>query len=189
MISQAETPIAGRLPRVTLADIETQTATYEAASVQLESQIAALESDLEAVKRKHLAGLKKQAAVVANREAELFSSIESAPDLFKKPRTLTLNGVKVGYTLSQGKVEWHNEDQVLALIKKYRKDEVDVLIHTKETPNKDALRNLPAGDLAKLGCRIDGAGDVVICKRVAGDVEKLVNKLIEKLVEAMVESD
>ena len=37
--------------------------------------------------------------------------------------------------------------------------------------------------------RIEDAGDVVVLKRVAGDVEKLVNKLIEKMVSAMVSDE
>lgn len=57
------------------------------------------------------------------------------------------------------------------------------------TPRKDTLRTLDEKDLAKLGCSIVGSGPAVIVRRVAGDVEKLINKLIEKLVGAMVNDD
>jgi hypothetical protein len=177
--------LAGR--PVTLADIESRCASYEGESAKLEELISALESDLESVKQKHLRGLKRQAAIVANLEADLQSAVERSSDLFKKPRTMTVHGVKVGFTVSKGKIEWDDEELVIRLIKKHFKDQADILIRSTEEPNKDALRNLPAGDLAKLGCRIEGAGDMPIVKRVAGEVEKLINKLIEKLVEAMVE--
>jgi hypothetical protein len=183
MISTFEN-IAGRT--VNLAVIEEHAASYEAASASLEELIIALESDLEAVKQKHLRVIKRQAGIVANLEAELNSLVESAPDLFKKPRTITVHGVKVGFSVSKGKVVWDDGDNVVKLIERHFEDQADVLIRTYKEPNKDALRNLPAKDLAKLGCRIEDAGDQVIVKRVAGDVEKLVNKLIEKLVEAMV---
>ena len=172
-----------------LAALETRCARFDEASAELEKLIADLEADLEAVKQKHLRGLKRQAGHVAGLEAELRSAIEAAPELFIKPRSLTIHGVKVGFTLSQGKVEWQDDARVLALIKKHHKGDADVLIRTVEEPNKDALRALPAGELARLGCTIEGAGDVVICKRVAGDVEKLINRLVEKLVAAMVGDD
>ncbi|MDR3459589.1 MAG: host-nuclease inhibitor Gam family protein [Verrucomicrobiae bacterium] len=174
---------------VTLGQIETGCERYERESAALEQLITDLEADLEAVKKKHLRSIKLQANAVANCQAELHSLVESAPGLFKQPRTITVHGVKVGFTVSNGKVEFDDEETVIALIKRYRKDEVDTLIRKTEEVNKDALRTLTSVELAKLGCKIDGAGDVVVLKRVAGDVEKLINKLISKLVEAMVESD
>lgn len=155
----------------------------------LEALIADLQADLEEVKAKHLRGLKRQASAVARAEANLIGAVESAPDLFVKPRTMTIHGVKVGFGQGKGKVEWDDEDSVLAAIKRYRKDDAAVLILTEESPRKDALRALPAGDLARLGCRITGAGDQVMVKRVAGDVEQLIAKLTEKLVNRMVSSD
>ena len=179
--------VAGR--SISLAVIEERAGHYEAASASLEELIVALENDLEAVKQKHLRAIKRQASIVASLEAELNSLVEQGPDLFKKPRTITVHGVKVGFGFSKGKLEFDDEENVIKLIRKHRKEDADTLIRTEEHVNKDLLRNLPAGDLAKLGCKIEGAGDVVIVKRVAGDVEKLVNNLIEKLVEAMVKED
>lgn len=184
MISNLE-PTAGR--QVTFASLETASHDYDAEATILEDQVAALETDLEAVKQKHLPALKRQAAVVARREAELYSLIESAPGLFIKPRTVVFHGVKIGYTLSNGRLEWDCEDAtLLARIKTQFGRSAGQYLHTKEVPNKDTLKDVDAATLKKLGLRIDGAGDVVILKRVAGDVEKLIEKLIEKLVEAMV---
>lgn len=170
----------------TLASIEQLCARFDGEAATLEEAIANLEADLDAVKKKHLRIVKRQAAVVAGCEAELQSAVEAAPDLFEKPRSITLHGVKVGYNMSNGRLEYQDADSVVKLIKRYRGDDVELLIHTSEEPNKDALRKLPAVDLAKLGCSIAGAGDQVIVRRVAGDVEKLVKKLMEKMVEAMV---
>ena len=174
---------------VSLAQIEKGCERFEQESAALEQLIADLEADLASVKQKHLRGLKKQANAVANSQAELHSLIERAPGLFVKPRTITIHGVKVGYTVANGSLEFDDEDAVIALIKKHLKPDADTYLRKTEAVNKDALRTLTAAELAKVGCRIDGAGDVVILKRVAGDVEKLLNKLITKMVEAMVESD
>jgi hypothetical protein len=179
--------IAGR--EKNLSGIETLCRDFDAESAKLEEMIGSLEADLDEVKNRHLAALKRQAGVVARREAELTSAIEAAPSLFVKPRTATMHGVKVGLSSSVGKLAFDDEDTVVGLIKRHFGVDSDLYIHTTEKPNKDALKTLSIGQLAKLGCRIDGAGDVVVCKRVAGDVEKLINKLIEKLVEAMVGED
>lgn len=187
MIAPSE-PIAGKAP-TTLAEIETRCAKYEDESTALEDMIALLEADLEAVKNKHLRALKRQASVVAQCEAELISAVESGPDLFKKPRTLTIHGVKVGFTVSQGKVAFEDEDTVVKLIKQIWGRSSGDFIHTNEVPNKDALRTLDEKNLLKLGCKIEGAGDVVLVKRTAGDVEKLLTKLKDKLVEAMVKDE
>ncbi len=173
----------------TLERIETLTRTYDQACTALEDLIGGLESDLEIVKSKHIRALKLQASAVARLEAALYAAVESSPDLFAKPRTLTINGVKVGFSVSKGKVEWDDESSVIAAIRKYKKDDADVLLQESYSPRKDALRALPAGDLAKLGCRISGAGDQVVVSRQAGDVEKLINKLTDKLVEQMVKSE
>ena len=187
MISTTEN-LAGSRSRA-ITELEPLCAAYDGECVKLEEQIAALEADLEAVKAKHLRGLKKQAAIVAAREAELHSAVEGSPELFVKPRTFVMHGCKIGFTSSTGSVDFEDEAHVVALVRKHLKDRFDELVKTEYTPRKDALRTLAALELAKLGCRIDGAGDVVLVKRVAGDVEKLINKLIEKLVSAMVKED
>lgn len=155
----------------------------------LEGLIAALQADLEEVKARHLRGLKRQASALARVEATLIGAVEAAPHLFDKPRTLTIHGIKVGLTDSKGKLEWDDEESVVAAIKRYLRSDADVLLQTVESPRKAALRALPAEDLARLGCRIIGAGDQVVVKRVAGDVETLIAKLTEKLVARMVSAE
>lgn len=172
-----------------LGSIERLCAELDGAATYLETLTSDLQADLEEVKTKHLRGLKRQASVVARAEAALMSAVESAPHLFEKPRTITIHGVRVGFSVSKGKVEWDDEDSVIAAIRKYRKDDLDVLLQTVESPRKDALRALPAGDLARLGCRITGAGDQVLVKRVAGDVEQLIAKLTQQLLAKMVAAE
>jgi phage host-nuclease inhibitor protein Gam len=169
--------------------LDSQAGEFDSESSKLEQMIADLEADLETVKRKHLTLLKRQAGVVANREAALIAAIEAAPELFKKPRTLMMHGVKLGYTTSQGRVEFEDADQVVKLIRRYYADLLDEFVRTKEEPSKDALRRLTEPELAKICCRIEGAGDVVVLKRVAGDIEKLISRLIDKMVAAMVETE
>ena len=187
MISPIETSVNSP---VTLAQLERAASEYEIESAALEKQIAKLDADLAEVKARHIASLKRQAGMVANREALLHSLVEAAPELFKKPRTMIISGVKLGYTTSQGKIELkHSEEAVIANIERWFELDADQFIRTSKEVNKDALRNLTDEELKKIGCKIEGAGDVVIVKRTAGEVEKLINKLITKLTEAMVNAE
>lgn len=170
----------------TLAQLERLAAEYDAECTKLEDLVAALEADMELVRRQHITALKRQAAVVANREAELHNAIECGPQLFLKPRTFTIAGVKVGYTTSPGSLTWDDDASVVAAIREFMPRQVSTLISITEEPRKAALKALPKAEQLKIGCRLDGAGDVVVLKRVSGDVEKMISKVIEKLVAAMV---
>ncbi len=187
MISLTET--GGSRP-VTLGQIETACNEYELESAALEKQIDNLDADLAEVKRKHMAALKRQAAVVANREAFLRDLVESNPELFKRPRTMIVAGVKIGFTASAGKVEFtDDEENVIRRITRFLEADAANLIRVTREVNKDAVRNLPAADMAKIGCKIEGACDTVLVKRMAGEVEKLINKLITKLTETLVKGE
>jgi len=189
MIASTEQIAGGPATKASLAlkQMEPLCAAYDVECVELEIKIAQLEADLEVVKQNHLPGLKRQAAKLAAREAELYNAIENNPDLFVKPKTLVIAGTKIGYANSIGSVTFEDEDYVVKQVEKLLPDRFDELVKTERTPRKDALRTLDGKDLAKLGCSITGDGPTVILKRVAGDVEKLINKLIEKLVGTMVD--
>lgn len=171
------------------SEIEALCLTYDRACSELELQIANLQEDLDRARTKHLRGLKRTAALVAEHEAKLQAAIDAAPNLFRKPRTQVFHGVKVGFTASPGRIEFEDSASVIALIRKLRKEDAEVLIRSKEEPNKDALRQLEKAELSRLGCRIVDEGDQVIVKRTAGDVEKLIGKLIDRMVDAMVSAE
>ena len=176
-----------RARTTTLGDIEKLTAALADTSTALDEQLGEYERELQAVNDKHLRGLKRLATATAQAEAELHAAITAAPQLFVKPRTITMHGLKIGYSVSQGKVAFDDEDVVIKLLRKKFPDLADTLISTTEKVNKDGVKALALDDeaLKKLGLRIDDRGDMVLIKREAGDIEKLLGKLKTKLVEAM----
>ena len=171
---------------VNLATIEKSCQAYESDAAELETSIRALELELEQVKSRHLGKIKRQAAAVATSEAALRNQIEASPGLFIKPRTLTIHGIKVGYTTSKGSVVFADEESVIKRIRQFLAGEEDTYIRTKESVDKDAVRTLDAADLKRIGCTIEGQGDTVVVTRTSGEVEKLINKLVTKLVESLV---
>lgn len=168
-----------------MKEIEGRAAAYADAQSKLDDALATLRRDLDEVRLNHMVALKRLSGLVARRESELRSLIETAPDLFDKPRTMIFHGVKVGFTTSKGKVVWADEEQVKKLIRKRFPELEEQLIKTTETVSRDAIRDLDETQMKAIGCRIDGAGDTVVLKSTAGDVEKMFAKWIAKTVEDM----
>ena len=70
------------------------------------------------------------------------------------------------------------ERKVVARIEQLFPDQVKTLCHVTVTPVKAALRELSAGDLARLGVRVVDSDDEVVIKPADGDIDKLVAALL-----------
>jgi len=165
-----------------LAEIERFTKDFAEARERLAQLVGDIESELEAIKRRHMAALKRFVAGTAERHARLKAAIEETPELFVKPRTLILHGVKIGFQKGKGGIEFDDADRVVELIRKHF-DDPDALIRREEKPDKEALAKLSAAELKKIGCAIVDAGDQVVIKPTDGDVEKVVNALLKDAVD------
>jgi phage host-nuclease inhibitor protein Gam len=173
-------------PAASLADIEAATKRYADARAALSEIVGELNAEIEAAKRRRLAAIKRFVATCAERQAALAALIEAAPALFAKPRTHVFHGVKVGFQKGKGGIEFDDADDVVARIHRLYPDAHDLerLIRVKETPNKEALAELPAAELKRLGCAIVAAGDQVVIKPVDGEVDRIVNALLKDATEA-----
>lgn len=168
----------------TLADIERLTKDYADWRTQLSEAVLVAEHELAALKRQHVVTIKRKVEAVAERQAALKAAIEESPELFRKPRTLIIHGVKVGFMKEKGKISWDDKDQVVRLIKKHFPEQADVLIKTVEKPIKNALQQLSAAELKRIGVTIGETGDVVVIKSTDSEIDKLVSALLEEDAEA-----
>lgn len=164
---------------VDLEMIETATRLYAQTREVLADKVRRLEAEMEAIKRQRLPGIKAALARAAEAEGKLRQVIEAAPELFERPRTVILHGVKVGYRKATGKLVWDDPDQVVALIRKHYPDQADVLIVIREMPSKSALAQLTATDLKRVGVRVIETGDEVVIAPTDSEVDKLVEALLE----------
>lgn len=164
---------------VDLGMVEAATRLYANTREVLASKVRQLEAEIEAVKRQRLPGIKAALARAAEAEGRLRTVIQASPELFEKPRTLILHGVKVGYRKATGKLVWDDPDQVVALIRKHYPDQADVLIVVRETPSKSALVQLSAAELKRLGVRVSDCNDEVVIAPTDSEVDKLVEALLE----------
>lgn len=159
--------------------IDTLTAAYATARSALADEVARLQEELEAAKRKRLAAIRARVKAVADRHAELSAALEDASELFKKPRTRTLHGVKVGYQKQPGKVVIDDEEAVIKRIRAQLPEaQADLLIRTRESVDKNAVADLSVADLKRLGIRVTDDSDAIVIKPTDGEVDKLVDALL-----------
>jgi hypothetical protein len=182
MIAQTET-CAGS--DVTLRDIETATTAYGIARADLGDTVRQLQRELGDVRARYIKQIRREVAKAADKQSELKALVERAPHLFVKPRTLVIQGVKVGYQKGRGGIEFDDADKVVELIHKHYGDgeEALSLLNIAEKPDKTALEELSVAELKKLGCTVRDTGDEVVIKPVDGEVDKIVNALLKDATE------
>jgi len=163
----------------TLGEIERLTKDYADWREQLSTRVKTLEEEINQIKRRHVPAIKKTVGAVMERQAKLKAAIEESAGLFVKPRTMILHGIKIGYQKSKGKISWADDDQVIKLIKKHFPEQADVLIKLTEKPVKDALQQLTAADLKRIGVTIDDDGDLVVIKSTDTEIDKFVEALLK----------
>ncbi len=163
---------------MSLAEIEKKSTLYSSERLVLGARVAALQDAIEKLKREHMPKIKHSVGKCAERHADLKALIEDNPDLFVKPKTHVFAGIKVGYKKGTPTLEWEDDAQVVKLIKKHLPDQADLLIKTKETPAKEALENLGASDLKKLGLTKPESQDQVVIKPTDSAVDKIVKAML-----------
>lgn len=146
----------------------------------LAERVGALNDGINALRRDHMAAIRRALARAAEAESALRALVLEHPECFAKPRTQVLAGIKLGYQKGKGALSFDDADAVVARIKKHLPDQVDVLVRTKETPVKEALAQLAAADLKKIGVTVSEAGDQVVVRPVDSEVDKLVDALLKE---------
>ena len=167
----------------TLTDIDRRARLYADARAHLSGIVSELTAAIEAVKRERMPDLKRAVARATEHHDDLFALIGAAPELFVKPRTLTLHGVRLGYVKGKGGIAWDDADAVVAAIQRYFPDQADALIRWSAKPLKEALNQLDVAALKKIGCRVVDTGDLIVIRPVDGEVDKLVDALLREATE------
>jgi hypothetical protein len=179
MVAVTNIPPAPPAPTPAMRDIEARAKAYAEARDTLAARVTALNDELEAAKRAHLAHVKRGVARTAQLEAELKAAVEAAPALFTKPKTVVLHGIKIGYEKAKGGIVIEDEAQTCKLIRKRLPELAEQLIKVEETPLKSGLAQLTAQQLKTIACQVKETGDQVVVRPVDKDVDKLVTALLK----------
>lgn len=168
-----------------LADkIEDATRRFAKSRQKLAERMRALEDDIAALRRRRIAGIKSAVAEAADKQSELADLLAASPGLFAgRRRTLTVDGIKVGWRKKKGKVVVRDEDATIGRIRKHLPDQADLLIQVKESVRKNAVQDLMAGDLKRLGIEITADVDEIVIAPTDSEIDKLVDALLAECID------
>jgi hypothetical protein len=164
----------------TLTEIEKLAKEFSEARKILRDRVDVLDTGMTALKKRYLPGIRNAVETAKEKQTVLSDAIEDSPDLFVKPRTMTLFGIKFGIEKQKGKLEWEDKNVVVKLIKKLFPDSWETYVKVKEDPMKKTLATLPSADLKKLGIQVTETGDAVVIKPADSEVDKLVDALLNE---------
>ena len=167
----------------TLAEIEIRTKKYAEARDKVAAIVTALHDAMEQLKRCELPKLRRAIATAAEHHDALKALIEEAPELFQKPKTVILHGLRLGYMKGKGGIAWDDADHVVSLIIERLPDQAEALIRWTGKPLKEAINQLDVATLKKIGCRVVDTGEQVFIKPVDSAVDKLVDALLKDATE------
>ncbi len=167
---------------MTLSEIEKITKEYALARKEVEARVQGYEEELEQVKKRHITGIKKSVTVAKVYQDKLYHAIDSSPELFVKPKTIVLYGIRIGFMKGKGEMRIEDPGHVVKLIKKYFPEQVETLIKITEYPVKSALAQLSVQDLKRLGVEVIETNDQVTIKPTDSEVDRLVEALLREEV-------
>ncbi len=169
---------------ITLRHIESLTAEFAAKHDLICGIVQKIQDEVTAIHRKYHMQLKSAVNQASAQKVALHTAIQSAPDLFEKPRTHIFHGVKVGYQKGKGTLEWEDPDKVVAALRKMFGEDAIAYIRTTEVPDKKMLADMPVSELRKLSITVTDTGDQIVIKPTDSEIEKTVAVLLKDAIEA-----
>ena len=163
----------------TITELEEQARIHAKARAELESCVMLLKIEMDAIKRKRMAKLKNAIAAATESGVTLLALVQESPELFRKPKSALLHGIKLGFKKEKGKLEIIDPDKTITLIRKHFPELADVLIATKESPSKEGLNACDAATLKKVGVTVTSDTDVAFITDPSSEIDKLVSALLK----------
>ena len=163
---------------MSMQEIEKEARAYAEARTLLAERVGDLQVEIDAAKRRRLRGIRGAVATAAAAHDRLRALVAANPDLFAKPRTRTLHGIRCGWMKRRGELVIDDVRGVIARIHKLLPDQAELLVRTVESVNKAAVYELSVADCKRLGITITDDTDEVIVKPVGEDVDKIVDALL-----------
>lgn len=143
-----------------------------------------MDAEIARLKAEFATRYRRAQAKVTDRYAALSQAIQAQPELWVKPRTQVVAGVKIGLAKGKGGIAYADEQTVVARIQKlFGDDEAAAYLHIKVTPDKEAIEKLTACQIAKLGCELVNTQDRVVISPVGGEMSTLARQLLKTLAE------
>lgn len=142
----------------------------------LADDLASANAELAALMEKWAESLKISAAAVDESERTLIGYVEMAPQLFVKPQSVEIDGVRYGMRKGKGRLEYADEKKLIDRIEKQltRGQRGPVLKITKKVL-KGPLAKLSADILKRLGVNVKAAGNEAFVSYPKSKLQKQVD--------------
>lgn len=160
-----------------LKELEALARDYSDRQGVLERRVRDAEAAVAAVKREHVPGIRRAAQAAAERKDRLVEFVRGHGDLFRKPRTRTFFGIRVGLRKQPGKVT--TSPQTIGLIERLLPDRRESLISVTKRVKAAALRDLGSRELLSIGATAGEAADKVVVEQPDGEFDKLVDAYLD----------
>ena len=161
-----------------LDKVEVAAETYATARGVLTGRMEALRRALDDSTRALLPQIKAAAAAAEKARAALETEIHAAGEDFRKPRTRTISGVKVGFRAGRQTVDWGGDADVIAAIRMHLPDEFEQLVKVTEKPVSAALAALPESKRELLGVQVEPGDDQVVIRPADAGRDKEIETLL-----------
>lgn len=171
----------------TMMEIEALVKIYAEARDELRGRLQALRDEVELARRAKIRGILNSLARFTAAHDVLLESVTDSKELFVKPKSQVLHGIKVGWQLRNGKLEFADADRTVELIEELFPDQARTLIRTTKEPIAAAVVELSEDDRKAIGARIADDVDVPFVRPVGDDLDKLMKALLKGREEAAAE--
>lgn len=164
----------------TIQNLENAALAHAKARDILAERIRAIEEDQQKILRRRRAGLRSALAEFDTTRQVLMNHVVDNPQLFKRPRTRIMHGLRVGFMKQKGKVIVSNVEKSIAAIKKLFPNKAESLINVNLTLPKTGLAQLTADELKRIGVQVTADTDAPVIKSTDSDIDKLIKAISEE---------
>ncbi len=174
----------------TKEELKALTGKFAAAYSDLSSFATEINDALEIIRRQNIAKLKKLVEAAKTAKHDLANAIDRGQGLFVSPRTMVLDGIKIGLKKQKKKHVVSDEPATIAAIKRLMSEQASILVGQVEALNLAAVKALTPKELEDIGITIKGGKDAIVIKCLASNVDKVVAALMgDETKEASKEAD
>lgn len=171
---------------ITLADLQKRAEELSRLRDALAAQYTALEAEALQLKQMREPAIRRITRQIVRHHNELAELIRANQQLFVKPRTCVVDGLKFGLQKHKGRMSWDDDEAVCERIARLAADGVmtreqaSMCVAARLRPVAAALEQLDGKLLKRLGITVSADTDAPLIKSVDSEIERAVNAVIRQ---------
>lgn len=168
-------------PTLSIIEIESIARAFAAERQKLVEAVSELNDELEHAKRVAMPRIRRALARTTDAQSVLINAIDGNRHLFAQPRSITVDGIKVGLQKSKDTVAFDDAETVAGAVFSEMPDQFATFVKREHKPIVAALLQLDPETLKRIHCRLVEGKDEVLVKPTGSEIDKLLAKLTAEL--------